>query len=98
MARGRGMKKKPDYRRAQTMIRNSLKMVAMECGITDPIDFGVVVSACHSAVVAELAPSDLLMKPGGVEYAAEVFTDQLRNFLMTDLTARATHERRMARH
>lgn len=89
---------KPDYQRAQTMIRNSLKMVAKECGFTDPIEFGVVVSACHSAVLTEIAPSDLLMKPGGVGYAAEVFTDQLRGFLMDDLTARAKHERQKARH
>lgn len=92
------MTSKPDYQRAQTMIRAAMKDAARECGFTDPVEFGVVVSACHSAVLTECAPSDLLMKPGGIEYAAEVFTDQLRNFLMADLVARAKHERRKARH
>lgn len=88
----------PDYARAQEMIRSAMKEAAKECGFKDAVDFGVVVSACQAAVLAEIAPSDMLMKPGGIDHVADVFIGQFRDFMTSALIDRAKHERRKARH
>lgn len=89
---------KPDYERAQTIIRDAIKQAAIECGFKDAVDVGVVISACQAAFLAEVVPSDLLMKQGGVEHATDVFVDQYRGFVVESLIHRVKHEQRQARH
>jgi hypothetical protein len=59
---------------------------------------GVIISACQAAFLAEIVPSDLLMKPGGVERAADIFVGQFRTLMRDSLIIRAEHEQREARH